>query len=93
MIITFPPGGLSILPPERVAMAAHFAPPNAIRGLPPPPLSHPQVSKKEGVTFNFTEAPMGGAAIDLTGEPLPASTLKTCLARGAGMWLLGGIVL
>ena len=59
----------------------------------PPSLSHPQVSKKEGVTFNFTEAPMGGAAIDLTGEPLPASTLKTCLARGAGMWLLGGIVL
>ncbi len=28
--------------------------------------------------FTFTEAPVGGAAIDLTGHPLPPETLKTC---------------
>jgi 3-isopropylmalate dehydrogenase len=28
--------------------------------------------------FQFTEALLGGAAIDATGEPLPAATLETC---------------
>lgn len=33
--------------------------------------------------FSFEEAPVGGAAIDLTGKPLPDSTLKLCEASGA----------
>jgi 3-isopropylmalate dehydrogenase len=33
--------------------------------------------------FTFTEAPVGGAAIDLTGKPLPADTLKLCEASDA----------
>lgn len=33
---------------------------------------------KSGVEFSFTEAPVGGAAIDLTGKPLPDDTLKLC---------------
>ena len=33
---------------------------------------------KSGVEFSFTEAPVGGAAIDLTGKPLPEDTLKLC---------------
>ena len=28
--------------------------------------------------FTWTEAPVGGAALDLTGEPLPAETLRLC---------------
>lgn len=36
------------------------------------------VGQKKQLTFKFTEAPVGGAAIDQTGEPLPASTLSTC---------------
>ena len=36
------------------------------------------VGKKTQLTFDFSEAPIGGAAIDATGEPLPASTLETC---------------
>jgi 3-isopropylmalate dehydrogenase len=36
------------------------------------------VGKKTQLNFEFTEALIGGAAIDQTGEPLPASTLATC---------------
>lgn len=32
----------------------------------------------ESSNFTWKEAPVGGAAIDLTGEPLPADTLKLC---------------
>ena len=34
--------------------------------------------KLHGVSFSFTEKPVGGAAIDLTGSPLPEDTLRTC---------------
>lgn len=33
--------------------------------------------------FQFEEAPVGGAAIDLCGEPLPADTLKLCESSDA----------
>ena len=33
---------------------------------------------KSGVEFSYTEAPVGGAALDLTGKPLPEETLKLC---------------
>ncbi len=36
------------------------------------------VGQKLNLSFAFTEAPIGGAAIDLTGEPLPDDTLKIC---------------
>jgi 3-isopropylmalate dehydrogenase len=36
------------------------------------------VGKQLDITFEFTEAPIGGAAIDATGEPLPAKTLDIC---------------
>jgi 3-isopropylmalate dehydrogenase len=39
--------------------------------------------KLDGLTFAFTEAPVGGAAIDATGEPLPDSTLSLCQASDA----------
>jgi 3-isopropylmalate dehydrogenase len=39
--------------------------------------------------FTLTPEPFGGAAIDLTGEPLPKSTLDSCLAADA--ILLGAI--
>ena len=39
--------------------------------------------------FTLTPQPFGGAAIDLTGEPLPKSTLDSCLAADA--ILLGAI--
>jgi len=39
--------------------------------------------------FTLTPQPFGGAAIDLTGEPLPQSTLDSCLAADA--ILLGAI--
>ncbi|MEG1165768.1 MAG: 3-isopropylmalate dehydrogenase [Oscillospiraceae bacterium] len=38
------------------------------------------VAKKFGHTFNYTEAPMGGAAIDEFDDPLPQSSLDACLA-------------
>lgn len=37
-----------------------------------------KVVTKSGVEFSFTEAPVGGAALDLTGKPLPEETLKLC---------------
>ncbi|MGH8295036.1 MAG: 3-isopropylmalate dehydrogenase [Steroidobacteraceae bacterium] len=42
-----------------------------------------------GHEFALTEAPFGGVAIDLCGNPLPESTLKTCLEADA--MLLGAI--
>eukprot|EP00741_Cyanophora_paradoxa_P005313 tig00000870_g5152.t1 len=43
------------------------------------------VGKKTGLTFEFNEAPIGGAAIDLTGRPLPDETLKAALASDAAL--------
>ena len=37
-----------------------------------------QAGEREGVAFEFTEAPVGGAAIDATGSPLPDETLQIC---------------
>lgn len=37
------------------------------------------VAAKFGHRFTYREAPMGGAAIDAFGVPLPQSSLKTCL--------------
>ena len=37
------------------------------------------VAAKFGHTFTYTEAPMGGNAIDAFGVPLPDSSLETCL--------------
>ncbi len=37
------------------------------------------VAGKFGHEFIYTEAPMGGSAIDAFGDPLPESSLKTCL--------------
>ena len=37
------------------------------------------VAGKFGHEFIYTEAPMGGCAIDAFGDPLPESSLKTCL--------------
>jgi 3-isopropylmalate dehydrogenase len=36
--------------------------------------------KAEGEAFEFTEALIGGAAIDATGSPLPQETLDVCKA-------------
>lgn len=47
------------------------------------------VAGKYGHTFGYTEALIGGAAIDETGNPLPAETLAACLDADAV--LLGAI--
>jgi 3-isopropylmalate dehydrogenase len=47
------------------------------------------IAKKFGHEFTLDAQPFGGAAIDLTGDPLPDSTLKACLAADAV--LLGAI--
>jgi 3-isopropylmalate dehydrogenase len=47
------------------------------------------VAERHGHTFSLSEHPFGGAAIDATGEPLPAATLAACLAADAV--LLGAI--
>ena len=47
------------------------------------------VSQRHGFTLRFEEHPMGGAAIDATGEPLPESTLAAC--RSADAVLLAAI--
>lgn len=39
--------------------------------------------KKEGETFEFKHALIGGAAIDATGSPLPEETLNICKASDA----------
>lgn len=47
------------------------------------------IATRFGHDFTLVELPFGGAAIDLTGEPLPSSTLQACLAADAV--LLGAI--
>ena len=47
------------------------------------------IAQRFGHQFTLTPQPFGGAAIDLTGEPLPKSTLDSCLAADA--ILLGAI--
>ena len=47
------------------------------------------VSRRHGFELLYDEQPMGGAAIDATGEPLPASTLEAC--RGSDAVLLAAI--
>ncbi len=41
------------------------------------------VSARHGFSLNYDAQPMGGAAIDATGDPLPASTLEACKASDA----------
>jgi len=48
-----------------------------------------RVAQKFGHEFTMNAAPFGGAAIDLTGDPLPKTTLDECLAGDAV--LLGAI--
>jgi 3-isopropylmalate dehydrogenase len=48
-----------------------------------------RVAARSGHTFEFQAALLGGAAIDATGEPLPAATLA--LAQGADAILLGAV--
>lgn len=47
------------------------------------------VGKQLDLNFTFSEALIGGAAIDATGEPLPAATLETC--RNSDAVLLAAI--
>lgn len=47
------------------------------------------VAKQYNLAFSFSEALMGGAAIDETGEPLPEQTLETC--RNSDAVLLAAI--
>ncbi len=47
------------------------------------------VAAKFGHSFEFSEGLIGGAAIDATGEPLPAATLALC--RRADAILLGAV--
>ena len=47
------------------------------------------VEKSFGHTFELTELPFGGVAIDSHGDPLPSETLRVCLAADAV--LLGAI--
>jgi 3-isopropylmalate dehydrogenase len=48
-----------------------------------------RVARKFGHDFQMNPAPFGGAAIDLSGDPLPKATLDECLAADAV--LLGAI--
>jgi len=47
------------------------------------------VGNKFGFSVNYTEALIGGAAIDATGEPLPQATIDACLASDSV--LLGAV--
>ena len=47
------------------------------------------VAARYGHDFAFEEHPMGGCAIDATGEPLPAATLAAC--KSADAVLLGAV--
>jgi len=47
------------------------------------------IGQKYGHSFKYTETLAGGAAIDATGEPLPAATLETCCNSDAV--LLGAV--
>lgn len=42
-----------------------------------------EAGKAEGEEFVYTEAPIGGAAIDAAGDPYPASTEEICKASDA----------
>lgn len=44
---------------------------------------------KFGLSFEFSEAPVGGAAVELTGHPLPGETLALC--RESDAIILGAI--
>ena len=48
-----------------------------------------QVAEKYGHTFHYTDAAMGGEAIDKYGDPLPRHELDKCLA--ADSVLLGAV--
>jgi 3-isopropylmalate dehydrogenase len=47
------------------------------------------VAERSGHTFEFASHPIGGCAIDATGEPLPAATLDAC--KQADAVLLGAV--
>ncbi|MBC8108419.1 MAG: 3-isopropylmalate dehydrogenase [Anaerolineae bacterium] len=47
------------------------------------------IGERFGHRFEFAECPFGGAAIDATGEPLPATTLARC--RDSHAVLLGAV--
>ena len=47
------------------------------------------VAKQYGHSLHYKEALIGGAAIDATGDPLPAATVEACEAADAE--LLGGV--
>ena len=47
------------------------------------------VGKQFNLEFEFQEAPIGGVAIDATGEPLPKETLEMC--RNSNAVLLAAI--
>ena len=47
------------------------------------------IAAKHGHDFSFEEAPIGGSAIDATGDPLPPATLA--LTRRADAVLLGAV--
>lgn len=47
------------------------------------------VSQATGAVFEFEEAPFGGAAVELEGDPLPASTERAC--RESDAVLLGAV--
>src|SRR6185295_14589281 len=47
------------------------------------------VAARGGHEFAFSEHPIGGAAIDATGDPLPPDTLTAC--RKADAILLGAV--
>ena len=51
-----------------------------------------RVAAKFGHEFAMREAPFGGAAIDLTGDPLPKDTLDTCLAADAVLLASGRVL-
>ncbi|NLA12062.1 MAG: 3-isopropylmalate dehydrogenase [Firmicutes bacterium] len=46
-------------------------------------------AEKFALSFKFEEAPVGGAAVDLTGHPLPGETLELC--RKSDAIILGAI--
>lgn len=41
------------------------------------------IAAQSDVSFTYTEAPVGGAAIDATGDPMPDATLRICHASDA----------
>ncbi len=47
------------------------------------------VARCLGISLQYKEAPIGGAAYDLTGDPLPPETVALC--RGADAVLLGAV--